>query len=158
MPSPASLLSFEATWHAGGKAALTAAGITPAYHARDVTAELPASRVVLEASGFARASGHMGTAQGGQLFYDHHRGQLTYIVTTPRTTAGVLQHDTWIGQVRALNLRARQTFAGLPYKIMKLEESPSSITYINEGERDRSELIYDVEFSIPGGLVDFAAA
>jgi hypothetical protein len=157
MPSPASLLAFESLFHAAAKGGLTAAGITPAYHARDITTDLPASRVVLEASGFARASGHMGTAQGGQLFYDHHRGQLTYIVTTPRTAAGALQHDAWLGAVRAFNLRARQSFAGLPYKILKLEESPSSLTYINEGERDRSELIYDLEFSIPGGLVDFAA-
>lgn len=152
MPLPAALLAFESVFHAACRSAMQAAGITPAYDARDLGGDAPASRVVVEASGFARASGHMAFDAERQPFHDHYRGQLTYTITTPRTAPGVAQHDAWLAAIRALHERPRQTFARLPYKILKLEPGPGSITYVNEGERDRSELVFDVELGLPGGL------
>lgn len=157
MPSPAELLDFETTFHVSGKALLTAEGIVPAYHAREL-GDLPPARVVVEASSFTRASTHQAQAVGGQWFDDHHTGQLQFIITTPRTAEGAAVHSAWLGRVRAMNQRARQAWTGLPYKILKLEETGASITYIRDGERDRSELVYEVELGIPGALMDFSAA
>lgn len=151
MPVPPDLFAFESVFHAAGKAALTAAGVSPAYHARELV-DLPAARVVVEASGFARASGHMAFDAQRQPFYDHRGFRLTYTITTPRTAEGVARHDAWLASIRALHERPRQTFAALPYKLIKLEPSDSSLTYIQEGERDRSELIWEGELGIPGGL------
>lgn len=155
--SPSALLDFETVFHTAGKALLTTEGIAPAFTAREL-GERPPAHVVMEASGFVRASGHMGRAKGGQWFYDHHVGQLQYTLTTPRTAEGVALHGAWIGRLRALHQRARQAWAGLPYQITKLEETSGTLTYIREGERDRSELVFAVEFGIPGALMDFSAA
>ncbi len=155
--SPALLLDFESRFHTAALAALLAEGISPAYSARDLTPDLPPARVVVEAGGFARASGHMAFAADGSPFYDHYTGQLAYTLTTPRTPAGVAVHAAWLGRVRALHQRARQAIAGLPYGIVKMEDTGGSITYIRDGERDRSELLYTVEFGIPGAAMDFSA-
>jgi hypothetical protein len=155
--SPAELLRFEHNFSDAGKAALLAVGITPARSFEEL-GDLPANRVVAEPSAFTRASGHMAFAANRQPFYDHFTGTLTFIVTTKRDETGPALHREWLGKIRALMTRPRQAFKGLPYKIIKLEDGAGSITNVNDGERDRSELVYTIELGIPGALMDYAQA
>lgn len=136
--------------------ALTAAGITPVYSARAL-GDLPVSRVVVEAGSFGIASAHMAYAVDGTPFPDHYKGTLSIIITTPRTTAGIAQHRTWLGAIRNLFRQPRTLFASasgvLPYALIHCEETDGQVSYIRDHERDRSELTYAVEHGIPGTLL-----
>lgn len=142
--------AYESQFNVACKSRLRAAGVTNAFHARDL-GTLPDSRIVVESSGFARASGHMSQGQDGQFRYDHHAGTVTFIITTPRTATGREQHDAWLGLVRETFLPARRPLDGMPYQIMRFEETSGSVTYIQDGERDRSELVFSAEFGLRPG-------
>lgn len=148
-----SILAYEARLQAAAVALLTSAGATPAFGGTDTEESLPASRVVAEVTSGGRASGHMGFDRAGQPFYDHQSATLTFIVTTPITSEGVARHGVLLGLIRDTFRRGKGALQDAPYKIMRLEETSGSITYIREGERHRSELQFTVEFGIPGALV-----
>jgi hypothetical protein len=154
--SPHSLYDFEPAYRAAMLAALRSAAVPAdqSYDALADTASLPAARIVVEASGFARASARKGLSRQGRYFDNHFSGQLTFTVTTPRSGGGPALHRHWVALIRALCSAPQQPFARLPYQIHRLVPSGSTLTYINEGERDRSELVFDVEHGIPGALMD----
>lgn len=156
--SPKKLYQFEANITAAAVGALKAAGVTPVHSAHDTTADLPKERVDIEASSFSRASAHIDFAKNGRTFYNHFQGQLRFIVTTKRDATGPAAHAAYLGEIRALCDMARQALVVEGYRFIRIQESSGSITYINEGERDRSELLFDLELSIPGAFMDYAAA
>jgi hypothetical protein len=147
---PLPIHAYEPQFNAACKARLTAGGVDPAYSADDLV-DLPAQRVVVEASGFSRASNHVSPGPSGRLRYDNKSGTVLFIITTPRTAEGRLKHHEWLGLVRELFEPDKRPLAGMPYQIMRFEETGGSITYIKEGERDRSELIYAAEIGIRPG-------
>lgn len=145
-----SIHAYEAQFNATCKARLTAGGVDPAYSADDLD-ELPPQRVVVEASGFVDASNHMSPGPSGRLRYDNKGGTVLFIITTPRTAEGRAQHTQWIGLVRELFEPDKRPLAGMPYQIMRFQETSGSVLYINEGERDRSELVFAAEIGLRPG-------
>jgi hypothetical protein len=152
MPDVLSLYAFEDQFHAAVVARLKAAGVEDAFPALDLGADAPAARIVVEATGFARASGHMGAGPAGELRYDHFGGQVNITIITPRRDDGPATHARWLGLVRELFLPSRRPLAGMPYQIMRFEESGGSVTRVQDGERDRSELVFEAEIGLRAGV------
>ena len=152
--APRSVFAFEALFALGGAARLRAAGVEHAYDAQAAETLPPeiTSKIVVEASGFVRASLHKGLGPDGRLRYDHHTGQVTFILSTPRDAAGVARHRAWLALMRETFLPARAPFATLPYQIMRFEETGGSITFVQDGERDRSELVFLAEIGLRPGV------
>lgn len=152
MSAALSPYAFEDQFHAACVARLLAGGVASAYAARDQGADAPAERIVVEASGFVRASGHMGRGPAGEWRYDHFGGQVSFAIVTTRRGDGPATHARWLGLVRELFLPSRIPLAGLPYQMLRFEESSGSVTYVQDGERDRSELVFDVEIGLRAGV------
>jgi hypothetical protein len=155
-----SAYSFEAQFHAACVARLRAlipavSGVERVWDARsaDLLPAAATAKIVVEASPFARASGHMSPGTDGRLRYDHFRGQITITLSTEKTTAGGELHDQWLGLVRECFLPERQPLAAMPYQILQFEETGGSITYIADGERLRSELVFTAEIGLRPGSV-----
>jgi hypothetical protein len=114
--SPETLYQFEPRLRAAAVAALKARGHPFVYDALDLTqdqttpeAEPPiVNNLVVEASGFTRASNHMDFAKNGRPFFNHYNGQLRYIIQTKRDAAGTAAHTRYLGAVRSLARKHRQ--------------------------------------------------
>lgn len=155
--TPSEILQFEPALESTAQADLIAQGATATYTRLDLTSDLPANRIVVEASGFVRASEQMGQSVDGEWFYNHYRGQLQFSLTTKRDNDGPALHRQWLGLVRDRLSRPRQILTGFPFDILRVAESTASVTYLNEGDRDRSDLVFDIELAIPGTEMNYAA-
>lgn len=156
--SPETLYKFEPRIRSACVASLKARAIENVFDADDTSADSPKNRLVVEASGYTRASNHKDIAKNGRAFFNHYTGQVRFIITTKRDTEGTAKHEAYLGAVRSLMDTARAALAVEGYCFLPFTENAGSVTYINEGERDRSELIYDIPLSIPGAFMDYAAA
>lgn len=158
--SAATLYRFEKAFDAAAEAMLKAAGIAASFERMDEDAEGPVSRVVVSAGGFQRASEHMGQSANVQpvWFYNHFRGQLTYEITSPRNSAGREFHENALGKIRAIHAAKLNPFTvppALPYQVIRCVEGNGSFSYLRAGDRDRSELTYEVEIGINGDSIIF---
>lgn len=161
--SPEIAFQFEANCERFAVALLIAAGAGDATTVRrrldsaDFATDaegVELARIAVEASPFVRASGQMCFTAQGIPFYNHFRGQLAFELTTPRA-GGSARHHAWIGLVRRLFNDAAVPDFG-PYCLLEIEESAGTITFVKDGERDRSSLVYTLQLTIPDRLVDYA--
>lgn len=158
------LFQFEKNIEAAAEALLKSAGLAATFERLD-NAEFEAAtanRITVQASAFDRASEHEGMSADTtpRSFFNHFKGTLTYAITTRRDTTGRAYHELALGTIRALHAALVNPFTvapALPYQIIKCAESGGSISFIKSGERDRSELTYDLEIGIDGDTLRFAA-
>ena len=154
--SPQKIFQFEKNIDTGVIAGLTALGATPVFAARDDEASLPSDRIVVDSSPFTRASEQQDFCKAGVPFYNHFSGKTSIIITTKRNPASAAQHDAWIGLVRRFFSAPQADVRILPYDILSIKDSGGSVTFLKDGERDRSELNFEIELGIPGPLMDYA--
>jgi len=157
--TPAQLYQFEDRYYDVLTLALGALCGTPCFPAH-AQGDLPSTRVVIELGAFGLASTHMAFAVDGTPFHDHYKGQISVIITTPRTPEGDGQRRILLGKIRDLFRNPRTLFASaagvLPYALIKCEETNGQLTYIRDHETDRTEITYEVEHGIPGTLLPTA--
>lgn len=115
-------------------------------------------RIVVTGAGFTKASGQMGFTRQGIPFANHHRGQVTFEITTPRN-GGSARHHAWLGLIRRIFNEASGILAVNfgPYQLLYLEPAAGTATLVKDGDRDRSVLPYTFQLVIPSGILDYSA-
>lgn len=149
------LLLFEKNVEESAVALLASLGITAVYERFDEDDAPPANMVVIVASPFERASEHMGLSADTVpvWFFNHFKGNLTYRVTSVRNEAGIAFHRDVISKIRAAHAAEINPFdpsPSLPYQVMRCIESAGTYTYLKNGDRDRSEMVFELEIGIRG--------
>ena len=157
--SPQHIYQFELNVETGVLGSLKALDATlPAYKRLDNTASLPRTYLVVEASPFTPASDHMAFAQDGTPFRCHYSGQVAIHIQTPRDAGATAEayHHALVALVRRV-LGTPLSLQLPPYGILDIKEGGGSITFQKDGDRDRSELNFDLQLGIPSGLLDYSA-
>jgi len=152
--SPDLFYAFEQTTERGIATSLRSLGATNVFESQSA-AEFPpvVARLVVEASLFIKASGQLGWSRQRLPFYNHHRGNVTVEINTPRTD-GVAYHQSLLGLVRRLFSGSSGGLRLTPYDVLSVDEAAGNILFQKEGERDVSRLTFTIQVLIPSGLLD----
>lgn len=156
------LFKFEANVEDSALALLAAKGLTNAFGRTSEATATPSNNIVVEVSPFDLGSEHM-IASADTVpvwFRNHFKGTLTYRITTKRDTAGQTYHEDAVGKIRAAHAALTNPFdysPALPYQVMRSVISKGSFTYLKTGDRDVSELAYDLDIGILTGSLTFSA-
>lgn len=154
--TPQFLLRFERNAERSVAGALQARGAAPVYE-RMGPEEFPddeVGRIVVVGIPFSQASNQMGFSAQRVPFFNHYRGQVSVEIRTRRDDAGSALHRAWLGLVRAYFCDANGGLTLFPYDVLEVEEAAGNTTYVKDGERDRSTLVFNLQILIPGALMD----
>jgi hypothetical protein len=154
--SPESLYAFEQITERGIAASLRSLGAGNVYESQAAAEFAPVlARLVVEAAAFTPASEQLGWSRQRLPFRNHYKGVVTLHINSPRT-GGAAYHQAMLGLVRRLFSGAAGGLRLPPYDVLSANESPGTVVYEKDGERDLSRLVYALEILIPSGLLDTA--
>lgn len=121
---------------------------------------MDANRVEVDASGFRRASDHMGFDQNGAPYYDHFTGQLAFTVVSARTDQqNTDNHAYCVGRIGYLCTRTAQKFTTAALSnlvILDIVDLGSSASESEKTDTDRTTRTFEVTYVVPPSVMNAA--
>lgn len=118
------------------------------------------NRVEIMATGFRRASDHMGVDQNNSPYYDHRTGQLAFTVVSMRNTQqNIDNHAYCVGRIGWLCSRTAQTFTTTALQnlvVLDILDLGESRSVDEKTDSDRTTRLFELQYVIPPSVVNAA--
>lgn len=131
----------------------------PVYANRELGA-MNVNRIEVTATGFRRASDHMGFDQNNTPYYDHRTGQLAFNVVTARTDQQTTDNHAYcVGRIGYLCSRTAQKFTTAAMSnlvVLDIVDLGTSATESEKTDTDRTLRTFEITYVIPPSVMNAA--